>query len=144
MPTFATAKARKGSPYGETQYLQYNTVEEVLQDAGATDANALLLELANGIVEKGSISKANQTIAAKKDLTDEQRVNLFKETRKGYTIHTWIHGARVTKSDKVAQADAIQEALANADEGKTYTVAELRALMQSARNKEAETEKAAE
>lgn len=135
MSRLATAKARKGSPYGDTQYVQYDNVEEVLQDAGATDANALLLELANGIVEKGSISKANQTIATKKDLTDEQRVNLFKETRKGYTIHTWIHGARVTKSDKVAQSDAIQDALASADEGKTFTVAELRALMQAARTK---------
>jgi hypothetical protein len=138
MSRLAVAKARKGSPYGDTQYLQYDNVEEVLQDAGATDANALLLELANSLVEKGSISKANQVVAAKKDITDEQRVNLFKETRKGYTIHTFIHGARVTKSDKVAQADAIQEALASADEGKTYTVAELRALMQAARNKESE------
>jgi hypothetical protein len=137
MSRLAVAKARKGSPYGDTQYVQYDTVEEVLQDAGATDVNVLLLELANGIVEKGSISKANQVVATKKDLTDEQRVNLFKETRKGYTIHTWIHGARVTKSDKVAEADAIRDALANADEGKTYSVAELRALMQAARNKEA-------
>jgi hypothetical protein len=138
MSKLVTSKARKGSPYGETQYLQYDNTEEVLQDAGATDANALLLELANSLVEKGSISKANQVVAAKKDLTDEQKVNLFKETRKGYTIHTFIHGARVTKSDKVAIADAIQEALSSADEGKTYTVAELRALMQAARNKEEE------
>ena len=128
-----TSKGRKGSPYGDTEYIQYDNAEEVLQSAGVTDKDALLVELANLAVEKGSISKANQAVNAKKDISDEAKVTLFKDTRKGYTIHTFIHGARVTKDDKVQIADALQDALASAEEGKTYTVAELRALMQKAR-----------